>query len=460
MRLSLPNSAQEQAAARSSSNRWYAWLVMVVAALTNVKAGPVQIGEGVLFLGLPIMLNEIAASRVFLARFQSICSPLCLGLFFVFVVISAGVGYAEGGFVVPSDATSILQQPGWISAARIIQLLLVVTAFAWVLKVALSDPAGLRLCVRWYVFAAAISSIYGIISWTALFAAGIDLGGAYGQYGVRLKAFFVEGGPFGLYAISALAVLVGQWQLQFIPRKLAIGCSIVLVTAFIMAQSKSATFSILIVCIASVFICKRRLSKAQIAAIIALALLVIVSALLTGADQIGDLLMDRRDALLLHSDRFHGDANITMGRIAGSVIVPDMIRSNPILGVGIGNYSLLRDSSVYNPSLPAVDAWDLHGLGLYGFTAEVGIPAAILFSIFFLKPVWIIRQNGGSAAVIALRLAPFVSFLFGVQPTFLYPWIVLALGIGLSSTEQIRLVSTNARENLRPARSALVKSFS
>lgn len=136
MRLSLPNSAQEQAAARSSSNRWYAWLVMVVAALTNVKAGPVQIGEGVLFLGLPIMLNEIAASRVFLARFQSICSPLCLGLFFVFVVISAGVGYAEGGFVVPSDATSILQQPGWISAARIIQLLLVVTAFAWVLKVA------------------------------------------------------------------------------------------------------------------------------------------------------------------------------------------------------------------------------------------------------------------------------------------------------------------------------------
>src|SRR5207248_6892536 len=71
------------------------------------------------------------------------------------------------------------------------------------------------------------------------------------------------------------------------------------------------------------------------------------------------------------------DPNLVMGRISGTLIVPRMIGVHPVLGIGLGNYSLMRNDPDYLQGLPSVEKWDLPGLGLVGSTAELGIPLTL-----------------------------------------------------------------------------------
>ena len=60
-----------------------------------------------------------------------------------------------------------------------------------------------------------------------------------------------------------------------------------------------------------------------------------------------------------------GDRNYVMGRVTGALIVPRMIAAHPIGGIGLGNYSLMRNDPEYprdfprwtNGILPEWDWW-------------------------------------------------------------------------------------------------------
>jgi hypothetical protein len=128
-----------------------------------------------------------------------------------------------------------------------------------------------------------------------------------------------------------------------------------------------------------------------------------------------------------HSD----DPNLILGRAAGAVIVPEMIAQNPIFGVGIGNYSLTRDTPSYRGLVPPTDQWDLPSLGLFGDLAEIGIPAGILISLFFAFPVFRARKAGMPIRTVWLCFLPFSTLLFGTQLNFTYPWILCALSMSI-----------------------------
>jgi hypothetical protein len=112
-----------------------------------------------------------------------------------------------------------------------------------------------------------------------------------------------------------------------------------------------------------------------------------------------------------------------------------MIASHPMTGIGIGNYSLMRNDPHYLGSLPTItDAEDLPAIGIPGIAAEMGIPTTIWLLILLFKPYWVCRKKASIIGVAAI-FQPIAHF-FGVQLTFFYPWFVSACALAASSYEQ------------------------
>jgi hypothetical protein len=123
-----------------------------------------------------------------------------------------------------------------------------------------------------------------------------------------------------------------------------------------------------------------------------------------------------------------------MGRIVGAIIVPRMIAAHPLAGIGIGNYSLMRNDPEYLQGLPTVTDWDLPGLGLAGSSAELGIPLTVFLLAMLFKPL---RQARRAASPVAVMLAASfqpIATLAGVNLNFFYPWLITALALSAVPT--------------------------
>ena len=114
-------------------------------------------------------------------------------------------------------------------------------------------------------------------------------------------------------------------------------------------------------------------------------------------------------------------------------LVPRMIIMNPIFGIGIGNYSLVRNDPKYLKGLPVYYQWDQHSLGLIGYLPEFGIPLFLLFIYLLFKPVyWSLKikprglttrlitvvNRTGSRMVIEMESNSLDSVDLGVNKTF------------------------------------------
>jgi O-antigen ligase len=416
---------------REPLNIQFVLFLMLLTAFTDVKLGPVQVSEVVALLGLLFVGPSVLfRSRLPSGKLDRLALVLVF-LFFAIVIFGAAASYYTQAFFPPSDVQNLLRQPGWISSARIFQLFLAYSCFAILVFYTSRDKELVAKCVRMYIYALTLSAIYGIVSWLLLAGANIKLGGAYGESGARLRAFFVEGGPFGLYAASGLLLVVAQWRWAMIPKKRVLVCTTLILVALLLAQSKSAVFAMIVTMTVGVLFSGLKNIQRYFIPFTLAVLSVSVLAVFAGAGSAFDAIMSGRSALVSTPDLVGDDLNVIAGRIAGSLIVPEMIMAHPIIGVGVGNYSLLRNSPQYNTILPSVDLWDLHGLGLYGFTAEVGIVGCLLFAMFFLVPALMARSRRAPFGLIMLCCFPLIAFVFGVQPTFLYPWVVCGLGIAM-----------------------------
>jgi O-antigen ligase len=125
------------------------------------------------------------------------------------------------------------------------------------------------------------------------------------------------------------------------------------------------------------------------------------------------------------------DPSLIMGRITAMLIVPRMVSAHPLLGIGVGNYSLMRNDPDYLQGLPPVDEWDLAGMGLLGSAAEFGIPLTLLLLALLIQPL--VRARRRKAPLIVTLAAGFqpIAFLLGVNLNFFYPWLVAAFVLSL-----------------------------
>ncbi|PIF32101.1 O-antigen ligase-like membrane protein [Flavobacterium sp. 9] len=123
------------------------------------------------------------------------------------------------------------------------------------------------------------------------------------------------------------------------------------------------------------------------------------------------------------------DINLILGRVSGVYIVPNMIEENPIFGIGLGNYPLLRNNAEYRSFFPkppkeSIDI-DAHGFGgIIDIIVEMGI-LGFFFFMFIVYGVYYEIKNFNKGIVLLLGFI--LIYCFGVQIYFLYPWVLMAI---------------------------------
>lgn len=123
------------------------------------------------------------------------------------------------------------------------------------------------------------------------------------------------------------------------------------------------------------------------------------------------------------------DPYLILGRVSGTYIVPNMVKENPVFGIGLGNYPLLRNNAEYRAFFPKppkeLMTIDAHGFGgLIDILVEMGIFGLLLFAIIVYNLYNELRnRNKGYLFLTGFLLL----FSFGVQLYFLYPWAFLGI---------------------------------
>jgi O-antigen ligase len=271
---------------------------------------------------------------------------------------------------------------------------------------------------------AILGACASILAWLLLKGSGISTPLVY-DFHDRVRGFFNEGGPYGMFLVGAsLAVLLRAHLKSYVYRFHVPATLALFGVALLLSGSKAGLLAAAgLAALGVLFAGNRRQKLVLIAAtVLSLAILSLFERQLVAY---WFLYQDIEEIAVYHPD----DPNYVMGRVTGALIVPRMIAAHPILGIGLGNYSLMRNDPEYLQGLPAVDEWDLTGMGLIGAMAELGIPLALCLFAILLRPLRMARKRkAASVAAVAAAFQP-VSFLLGVNLNFFYPWLITALAL-------------------------------
>jgi hypothetical protein len=423
------------------------WLLCFLCCMTSIKYADIQIVEVVIVASFAIFLfnrkykMNITGPKLVIDYFPKILL-LYLLMFFGSLLSLRLQFYPPGDF-------GVLKTPPYASFIRLFQIILA-SSCVILIGLAIKDKA-VRFddFAKAYIYGAFISSLWSIVSWIG-WKFGFELEGAYGEGTVRLRGFFAEGGPFGVFLIGAMLL---HYFRRYIIKSISknsfrLGMALLLV-ALIGSQSKAAIL-LSMSFLAYYFYLKKRIGP------VLLGLIVIFPALFASD------LIDGLQGYYANYDRFAqaayerpDDANLVMGRIMGSILLPRMVAEHPLLGIGIGNYSLIRNDPSILRGLPTVSGWDLHGLGLLGYCAELGIPLTIFVLWIVAYPIRMTVKNG-----VWIRMAaayPLAAALFGVQLNFAYIWIYAGIALAAAAIENRHIAGLQQDIGMTPRRGPTVR---
>ena len=249
------------------------------------------------------------------------------------------------------------------------------------------------------------------------------------SYTFRWRGFYNEGGPYGLYLMSVFLVGFALFALRWERRRFLQAALVMLSIAFLGSQSKAAYVALVAVFVVNILLLQSGTRRLITLGVLAGSLLVISHV----ADLQGALRLYRRGVNTYErlSRRHARDINYVQGRVAGAFIVPRMIAQHPILGVGWGNYGLVRNAPEYRGSSAWAAIADEPSLGLFGQAAELGLPLSALLLLCLFLPYIYLRRLHAPSFVLNLALLQPTVHLFGAQLNVTYPWVVTALALGL-----------------------------
>ncbi|NTY86848.1 O-antigen ligase family protein [Serratia fonticola] len=397
----------------------YSSFIMFICAvgsqLTDVSIGPLKVWE---FLAITILAFSI---RTINKKYSGFIIFFTLLLFFSFVAsyFSDVKYYGYGG----------LKEKYIISVVRFIELMLCILTAMTVSNAALrynADPVNLISKFLKYNF-------YLTVVVLVLFCIDLILNTKIVSYGLkgRLSGFYVEGGPYGLF-MSTLIFL----ELITSKRKLYL---IVFCIALFLAQSKAAMISLLIFIMINIMIKNRFLASFVMPRnFFRFSFFLIISIVITSFTAYNvahNYIEDIQNSNYLLDSRSN-DKSFVMGRIAAYHIGPNIIMDKPILGVGLGAYSLVRNNPKYSQDFPQVSDWDLTGLGgLFNLLVENGLFGLLGFVFVTFR---FYKLDALGTGFLMLFIVPFA---LGAQLYMIYPWIYLGLYTSLVSykTKQLNI---------------------
>lgn len=241
------------------------------------------------------------------------------------------------------------------------------------------------------------------------------------DYNDRLRGLYNEGGPFGLMLSLIFLLTFFQENTKY---RLLKQVFLFVIIAFCAKSKAGILFVIIWIVLYNFEVLKNKLRSLIVPLILVFAigfyfLFVNISSMyITELNRVKLSIKERPE-----------DPNLILGRVSGIFIVPKMVEENAILGIGMGNYPLLRNNPEYRtffpkPPIELIDI-DAHGFGgIIDILVEMGIVGlfCFLFIIYGLNQE-IRNFRKGTILVLGFLLI----YVFGVQIYFLYPWVLMAI---------------------------------
>ncbi len=411
-------------------------LTVALAPITNVKiagAEPINYASVVLFaFGVLAIARNRQATLLLPRRLVPLARAWLLFVLLV-TVIALWLDWRLKFYIPPG--MSLMRHPPALTFTRMWKLGIDIGFMFVLVSLFFQNPKLVRDSTRIYLTVGVLNAIYALICFS-LCVAGASRGsysgvfGAYTLLGVtRARGFFVEGGPFGVYLVTVLMVLlVERYVLRDLSRSLFASCVAVLVAAIVAAQSKAAFCLIAALALWS-FWRSRRLRYLITSGALALAL---------GTWFVfGDLATQFQGYIYAYENIYTlalsnpTDINVLEGRAVAAHVVPAILADRPFFGVGLGNYPVTRSNPDYSWPLQAAPGWDSGGLGLIGDGAELGLPLLMFFVALVWTPVLMATRSSVHRLVVLLAGCQFWVHLFGASIPFLYPYLTTALALGL-----------------------------
>ena len=129
------------------------------------------------------------------------------------------------------------------------------------------------------------------------------------------------------------------------------------------------------------------------------------------------------------------DPNFMLGRISATVIVPNMLKTQWLQGIGWGNYPLLRNNPQYRTFMPEVPVsmWDATGFGgMLDMIIEAGVILFLIYLFLYFRIARLINKHfEQSGYMILAYVGP---LLLGVAIYFSYTWFLLGIVLYFSNT--------------------------
>lgn len=331
----------------------------------------------------------------------------------------------------PPSEISLVKEPLVLSISRILELSMAIYFMLAIASMLRGRPGLFRKLLNLYVLVGIVGALASIAAF-CLFRVTGQYTFLINDLDHRARGLFNEGGPYGLFLISVVLVLFLRLRMHPKPRRVSTYLALlVLIVAFILSFSKAGVLAG-IACLACAGIAFNRRKRLLAVLAVLLASGGFFALFQSGLAGYVNTFLDFDETVLFRPT----DRNLVMGRITALFIIPRMIAAHPVTGIGIGNYSLMRNDPQYLEDLPSVDDWDLPGLGLISEAAEFGIPLALMLMILMLRPLWRSRKKKAPGIVLAIAAFQPLALLCGVNLNFFYPWLISAFAIAwLESTD-------------------------
>jgi hypothetical protein len=319
--------------------------------------------------------------------------------------------------------TTGIYAPGLVSVSRLLEMVLDIAAMVVLADIFRRHPAKCLFTMRVYFWVGTASACFGILeTFTRVNPFGVP---------ERAAGFFNEGGPFGLYLMSNIAVgwLLRTSERSTLKRAILLAMLPNLV-ALILSASKAAYFGIGFMLLLQALIGSSLRQRIVIVCIFAILAGLILS--YTNVSHGVLAYANASEQYVLLSNLYPTNYNLVVGRVAGLFFVPRMIAAHPWVGVGLANYGLVRNAYEYRGASAWVNIADTPGLGIVGQIAEIGIPLSLYLLYILFLPVVLVRRTTAWTPLITLILIQPVVHLFGAQLNLTYPWITTAFALGLA----------------------------
>ena len=413
--------------------RVFLFLVGALASTIILKIGPLQVLEIIYLIQIAVLL--LAAFR---GKSLRVFRPFAhIGIYFGCFSIASFILALVAlrlDFYTPEDLTPI-KGPVLITISRIVELMANVSMMLYLGNQFRRYPGKARFTMRVYFWTGVASGIYSILSYP-LSVAGIASLGAY-QDDHRLRGFYNEGGPWGIYLLTVIFVgyvlLRLKWER---PHRIWIGYAIV--AAVLPGSASKAAVVAIPVFFLLIGLFARSLT-AKIAIITSLFTIAIGLMQVTDPAALFRTYLKSSDVYERESAHHRKDGNYIYGRIAGLFIVPRMVAAHPFTGIGWGNYGLVRNSPEFRGASVWADIDDDPGLGIAGLTADLGLPLFAFLILCLALPFATVRRINAPTYIINMALLQPAAHLCGAQLNLTYPWVItsFALGLAFGSIRQI-----------------------